>query len=158
MLLLAIGICAVALFTKLGGAIDVVLRENYASIVAAQNMKESAERMDSALFFTLAGEEERARKMYQENLPLFEENLTVENGNVTIHPKEDEFAAKLTKLHKQYAGLATQYFAMTDLGARQQMYFNQMLPKFTDIKDTAQAILEAQPEKHGEGQRQGRTT
>ena len=71
-LLLVIGIYAVSLFTKLGGAIDVILRENYVSIVAAQNMKEAAERMDSALFFTLAGQEEMGRKICtQDNLPGF---------------------------------------------------------------------------------------
>ena len=51
-LLIAMGIYAVSLFAKLGGAIDVILRENFRSVLAAQNMKESAERMDSALFFT----------------------------------------------------------------------------------------------------------
>lgn len=139
-LLLAIGICAVGLFTKLGGAIDVILRENYASILAAQNMKESAERMDSALFFTLAGEEERARKMYDENLPLFEENLRTENGNITIRG-EGELASKLTRLHKEYAAQAAKYFTVADPAARRQMYFNVMLPMFSEIKDTAQAVL-----------------
>jgi NtrC-family two-component system sensor histidine kinase KinB len=74
-LLVAIGCYAIALFFRLGGAIDTILRENYASVVASQNMKESAERMDSALCFTLAGEWDRARKMYDENLPIFEQNL-----------------------------------------------------------------------------------
>jgi signal transduction histidine kinase len=140
-LLLAIGIWAVTLFAKLGGAIEVVLRENYASIVASQNMKESAERMDSALFFTLAGEQDRALKMYQENLPIFEENLKIENGNITV-PGEGEKAALLTKLHQQYVALAKDYFATSDLNTRQQMYFNKMLPMFTDIKNTAQDILD----------------
>ncbi len=140
-LLLAIGICAVALFTKLGGAIDVILKENYESILAAQQMKESAERMDSALFFTLAGEQDRAKKMYDENLPIFEENLKIENGNITIHPYEDEYAAQLTQLHKEYVAMANQYLATTDLDARRQMYFSQMLPKFTAVKDMAQKIL-----------------
>jgi len=139
-LLLATGIYAVSLFSKLGGAVDIILRENYASIVAAQNMKESAERMDSALFFTLAGEEERARKMYQENLPVFEENLHTENGNITV-PGEDALAIKLTKLHEHYVVRAGEYFAMPDLNARRKMYFEEMLPTFTEIKDTADKIL-----------------
>ncbi|MGB8354645.1 MAG: ATP-binding protein [Chthoniobacteraceae bacterium] len=139
-LLLAIGIYAVSLFAKLGGAIDVILRENYASIVAAQNMKEAAERMDSALFFTLAGEEQRAQKMYQENLPVFETNLHTENGNITILG-EGELAAKLSNLHAQYVARAEKYFAIPDLNARRQIYFAEMLPMFTEIKDTANSVL-----------------
>ncbi len=60
-LLIIMGIYAVLLFSRLGGAIDVILRENFRSVLAAQNMKEAAERMDSGLFFTLVGEEERGR-------------------------------------------------------------------------------------------------
>lgn len=139
-LLLATGIYAVSLFAKLGGAVDVILRENYASIVAAQNMKESAERMDSALFFTLAGETERARKMYGENLPVFEQNLGIENGNITL-PGEQELADKLTRLHQHYVVRAGEFFAMPDLNARRKMYFDEMLPTFTEVKDTADKIL-----------------
>src|SRR6266851_3214165 len=58
-LLVVVGGYGIALFSHLGGAVDVILRENYRSTVAAQNMKESAERMDSALLFILAGEQER---------------------------------------------------------------------------------------------------
>lgn len=139
-LLVAAGCYAVWLFAHLGGAIDVILRENYASIVAAQNMKESAERMDSALFFTLAGETERARKMYAENLPVFEQNLSVENGNITL-PGEWELADKLTKLHQHYVVRAGEFFATPGLDARRKMYFDEMLPTFTEVKDTADKIL-----------------
>jgi signal transduction histidine kinase len=139
-LLLVIGVYAVSLFTKLGGAVDVILRENYTSIVAAQNMKESAERMDSALFFTLAGENDRAKKMYTENLPEFEKNLAVENGNITL-PGESELADKLTKLHAHYTVRAGEYFEMQDMEARRKMYFGEMLPTFTEVKDTADKIL-----------------
>src|SRR5450631_2992205 len=80
-LLIAMGIYAVSLFARLGGAIDVILRENFRSVLAAQNMKESAERMDSALFFTLVREEQRGRQLYDQNLPIFRENLDVELHN-----------------------------------------------------------------------------
>ena len=74
-LLIAMGIYAVSLFAKLGGAVDVILRENFRSVLAAQNMKEAAERMDSSLFFSLVAEEERGRRMYEQNLPIFRDNL-----------------------------------------------------------------------------------
>jgi len=57
MLLVAMGAYAVLLFAKLGNSVDTILRENYRSVLAGQQMKESAERMDSALFFSLVGEE-----------------------------------------------------------------------------------------------------
>jgi two-component system, NtrC family, sensor histidine kinase KinB len=140
-LLVGVGCYAVTLFSHLGGAIDVILRENYRSIVAMQNIKESAERMDSALFFTLAGERERARKMYDENLPIFDQNLDIELHNITI-PGEGERADKLKRLHEEYVERAKVFLGTEDAAAHRQMYFDEMLPLFTEIKNTAQAILD----------------
>ena len=140
-LLLAIGCYAIALFFRLGGSIDTILRENYDSVVASQNMKESAERMDSALCFTLAGEEDRARRMYAENLPIFEHNLNAELNNITL-PGEQELAFKVRDLHQEYVRKVKDFLAIPDIEKRRAMYFGQMLPLFTEIKNTAQAILE----------------
>jgi NtrC-family two-component system sensor histidine kinase KinB len=140
-LLVAIGCYAIVLFFQFGGAIDAILHQNYDSIVASQNMKESAERMDSALFFTLAGQSDRARAMYDENLPLFEQNLNKELNNITL-PGEQDLAFKVRDLHRQYIQLAQSFLATSDLAKRRDMYFSQMLPLFTEIKNTAQAILD----------------
>ena len=56
-LFLGVGLYAVLLFNRLGGSVDVILRENYESVLAGQQMKESSERMDSGLSFAAAGEE-----------------------------------------------------------------------------------------------------
>jgi signal transduction histidine kinase len=144
-LLVAIGCYAIALFSRLGGAIDVILRENYASVVASQNMKESAERMDSALSFTLAGQWDLSKRMYDENLPVFENNMEAELNNITL-PGEQEAAFKVRDLHRQYVELAKTFYGTQDLAKRQAMYFDQMLPLFTEIKDTAQYILDINQE------------
>ncbi len=140
LLLFATGAFAVSLFTKLGNSIDVILRENFRSVVAGQQMKEIAERMDSALFFSLAGEEERGRKMFAENLPAFRENLRVELGNITL-PGEQELADKAQRLHERYAARAETFWATSDTESRRKMYFGEMLPVVTEIKDTTQEII-----------------
>ena len=140
-LLIAIGCYAIALFFRLGGAIDTILRENYASVVASQNMKESAERMDSALFFTLAGQWDLSRKMYDENLPVFERNLDAELHNITI-PGERDLAYKVRDLHQEYVRKVARFLGTSDVEQRRTMYFGEMLPLFTDVKNTAQAILD----------------
>jgi signal transduction histidine kinase/HAMP domain-containing protein len=139
-LLIVIGAYAVTLFTKLGSSIDVILRENFNSVLAGQQMKETAERMDSALFFSLVGEEDRASKMYAENLPVFRENLRIEQNNITL-PGEQELADKVQRLHTQYAARAEAFWQTKDSAARRKMYFGEMLPTFTEIKDTAQDII-----------------
>ena len=64
-LMVGLGLWAITLFSRLGNNIEIILRENYRSVLAAQGMKESLERMDSALWFAIGGKEERAREQYR---------------------------------------------------------------------------------------------
>src|SRR5882757_6289045 len=88
-LIVVMGAYAILLFTKLGTSVDVILRENFRSVLAGQQMKETSERMDSALFFSLVGEDERGRKLFAQNLPEFRENLRTELANITISGEGD---------------------------------------------------------------------
>ena len=71
LILLAVGIYAIVLFQHLGGAIDVILRENYNSVVASQNMQMAVERMNAGLLLTLGGEEQQGKALFQQYNPAF---------------------------------------------------------------------------------------
>lgn len=154
-LLAVMGVYAVSLFEQLGNSIDVILRENFRSVVAGQEMKESAERMDSALFFSLVGEEERGRKMYDLNLPIFRKNLEVELHNVTL-PGEQELADSLKNLRTQYTLRAGAFWKTGDIETRRKMYFEEMLPTFTRIKDTAQEVIRINQDNMQEADKRAR--
>src|SRR5262245_64841267 len=49
-----------------------IISENYDSVVAAQDMKESLERQDSAALFELMGQHERAREQAREHRMKFD--------------------------------------------------------------------------------------
>ncbi len=57
-ILVIIGSQGIYLISDLGQSIDVILRENYRSVIACQDMKEAIERMDSGALFCLLGYEE----------------------------------------------------------------------------------------------------
>lgn len=140
MLLVAMGAYAVLLFARLGNSVDVILRENYPSVLAGQQMKASAERMDSALVLSLIGEEESARKMYAANLQLFQNSVARESRNITL-PAELLFADTARNLQEQYAARAETFWGLPELAARRSMYFSEMLPLFTRIEDAAQEVI-----------------
>ena len=139
-LIVGMGAYAILLFAKLGSQVDVVLRENYRSVVAGQQMKEAAERMDSALFFSLVGEEQRGSQLYADFLPKFEEGLQTEMNNITV-PGEDRLAHTLQALHAEYSRKADGFWKTAEIPNRRKIYFDEMLPIFTSIKDSAQAII-----------------
>src|SRR5262245_7616574 len=80
-ILVALGLWAVGMFYRLGWNIDVILRENYRSILAAERMKEAIERMDSGLLFVVAGQESRGREQFDRYRAMFAEQLRIEKGN-----------------------------------------------------------------------------
>src|SRR5436309_10326858 len=94
-LVVGLGLWAIVMFLRLGNNIDVILRENYRSVLAAQGMKEALERMDSALLFAIGGEEEQAREQFAEFKPVFEAKFTTEQKNVTL-PGEQEMVDSLS--------------------------------------------------------------
>jgi NtrC-family two-component system sensor histidine kinase KinB len=139
-LFLGVGLYAVLLFNRLGGSIDVILRENYQSVLAGQQMKESAERMDSGLAFALAAEERRGRDLFNENVPIFGESLRKELHNITL-PGEGEIAQRIGEAEGRYQALAQTFWDTSDSEARRKMYFSELLPLFTAIKNDAQEVI-----------------
>src|SRR5512135_201128 len=92
-----IGIQGITKVTDLGDAIDVILRENYRSVLACQAMKESLERMDGGAQFILLGKAKEGREAIDKNEVEFEKALQVELNNITI-PGEGERAARVQDL------------------------------------------------------------
>jgi signal transduction histidine kinase len=141
-LVIGLGAWAVVMFQRLGGNIDLILRENYASVRAAQNMKEALERMDSAFWFAIGGQEDRAREQFAQYRPIFEKNLEIEQKNVTL-PGEQEMADDLTELFGRYVAQSEPYFALpsSDVDGRTRLYFQELFPTFDQIKTRADDVL-----------------
>ena len=155
-LFLAVGFYAVWLFNQLGGSIEVILRENYQSVLAGQQMKESSERMDSGLAFALAGEEQRGRDLFNSNVPIFQESLKKELRNITL-PGEGKLAEGIKRSEERYQLLAKTFWGISDLEARRNMYFSQLLPLFTEIKNNAQEVIRINQENMVEADHHARS-
>ena len=142
-IMIAVGLWAVVMFLRLGNNIDVILKENYRSVLAAEGMKESLERMDSALLFAIGGEESQATEQFAEFKPVFEQKLKIEQNNVTL-PGEQEMADALTALRTQYFDLTDRFFALKpeEKAERTRFYFAKLLPLFNKIKNQADAVLD----------------
>jgi signal transduction histidine kinase len=140
---LAVGIYGIYLFTKLGGAIDVILRENYRSVVYAQKMKEASEQMDAGLLFALGGEESKGKELFQQAVPEFEKSSDDEAKNITL-PGEGDLEARIRQLHAKYLDLANKFFALPPAdAARRTLYWNELRPACIDVKETASRIAES---------------
>jgi signal transduction histidine kinase len=141
-LLFVVGTQSVSMLERLGGSIDVILRENYRSVVAAQEMKEALERIDSGTLFALAGDGERGRALVDLERPRFEKALAAELANITI-VGERERAERVRDVFKSYTAALPQVLDESrPAEARSRGYFAHLLPRFQEIKRDAEEILE----------------
>jgi len=82
-IILAVSLWGIYHFVRLGRAIDVILVNNYQSIVAAENMKEALERQDSAAMFFIVGQSDRARQQLATSSERFLREFNVAANNIT---------------------------------------------------------------------------
>lgn len=141
-----IGGQSVFLLSRLGQSIDVILRENYRSIIAAQQMKESIGGMDDGVQFSLLGQMDKGRELNLQSISRFEQALDVELHNITL-PGEGEKVEQLRNLYEKYK---TEYPQVLDphrsLVEHQNIYFNLLLPLFEQIKNITDEILQMNQE------------
>ena len=142
MLILAlIGFHNVSRISQLGDSIDVILRENFRSVLACQEMKESLERMDSGALFVLLGDDRRGIEEIATNEARFGKALEIELNNITL-PGEGEKAALLSKLFGEYrSSIDGMRDPAVGRESKRRTYFSVLLPLFRQIKDTADDIL-----------------
>ncbi|HEY1377881.1 MAG TPA: ATP-binding protein [Gemmataceae bacterium] len=109
-LIAGLGLAGVVLLQQIGGRIDLIMRENYDSVRAMFRLNEAVERIDSAFQFALSGRADEARRQYDDNWPRVEEQLRVEQNNITL-PGEKELADRLTALWQDYHRRGDRFFA-----------------------------------------------
>jgi signal transduction histidine kinase/HAMP domain-containing protein len=137
---LLFGGASLSWLARLGGSIDVILRENYRSVVAAQEMKEAMERMDSGALFALTGDPEQGRTLADLNDDRFARALAVELSNITL-PGERERAGRLGEEYRVFRATLERVLAADEpLEDRRRLYYDSLLPRFQEIKRLADEI------------------
>lgn len=130
---------AVMNLISLGKASDAILRENYRSILAAENMVNALERQDSGVLLMFMGEGKKGVTQYRENEAMFIEWLGRAKDNITIKGE----AALLMTIETGYARYRQWFSAMTDLpGAADPLpaaslgaYWEQSFPLFEQVRE-----------------------
>jgi NtrC-family two-component system sensor histidine kinase KinB len=150
------GSAGVLLLHRLGGSVDVILRENYESVIAMQELKEALERIDSSFQFMLVAGglkqpqerralEDKAHHDFEKNWQLYHAALTKERDNVTIHPAEDELVERLDDLTNRYHRQGLAFFgSAARSGVKHQDYYGPsgLYDTFGKIKNVADDVLQ----------------
>src|SRR5689334_2966734 len=115
-----------------------IISENYDSVVAAEEMKESLERQDSAALFALLGAREKALAQLREHRARFDSNFQKAADNITelgeagaieaIREDRDVYYHRFDSFTRKATAAANLPAALRD------EYFTQLEPQFNKLR------------------------
>jgi HAMP domain-containing protein len=142
-ILATVGILSGALLTKYSTTIENLFRENYASVVYGQNMKEIVDELDDFGQMSLWTKSGGADKRQFLNLfKKFEENLAQEKSNTTVHG-EREVTLQIEKSWHEYSEKYLPLMAIADSALNRQSYYREhLMSQAKDIKHLAQRVID----------------
>ena len=133
-------LCALstASVNRLGGAIGLILRENYVSVLACQEMNEALERQDSAALFAASGRGDIAEAMLVQHRAGFAKAFAREATNITL-PGEGALVHQVDALYRAYV-LEVDRVLGEPQEQRIDSYFKELLPRFNAVRSEVTAI------------------
>lgn len=140
---LAVSAWGIYHLVHLGRAVDVILVNNYKSILAAENMKEALERIDSSAMFFVASHADKARQQFAHNEKRFAEELQVAAGNVT-EPGEAPIVDDISTQYALYKQQIEQFLnppRTVSSSEQSTTYFARQEPAFLALKGRLDDLL-----------------
>jgi len=126
-----------------------IISENYDSVVAAQEMKESLERQDSAALFALIGAREKALAQLREHRTRFDANFQKAANNITEIGEREAIESIRHEREVYYqrfdifiAKATTVTGPRPDDVALRNEYFTQLEPQFNKLRAACEHLLQ----------------
>ncbi|MCB0046118.1 MAG: PAS domain-containing protein [Caldilineaceae bacterium] len=144
LLVVVVWVWAIYNLQQLGIASDAILRENYRSILAAENMIDTIERQDSASLLFLLGYHAEGLEQFRRNEAEFLQWLARAKDNITVEGE----AAILEEIETEYLAFLTAFSQLRDREsaggeeAAQTYYLEAVLPLFETVRDRSIALRE----------------
>ena len=126
---------------KLDNSINAIMKSNYNSIVAVQNMSLILERQDSLqLSYIFTKNKDYIEKFY-ENKEEFYNSLKVERNNIT-ETGEDELSKKAKENYEIYSKRFDEFLKIKNEGEMQNYYFKEIFPVFEELKQNFRDLID----------------
>lgn len=135
-LIIAVIVWSLINMVRLGNAAEAILKENYKSILAAENMIYALERQDSAILLLMLDYPDEAIKQFRENENHFLLWLGRAKDNVTISGEEkivENIDAGYSEYLVKFSNLQT--ILDSDITKAAQFYHETVLPSFKSLRE-----------------------
>jgi signal transduction histidine kinase len=160
-LLALLGGVGIALLFRVSARIDLILKENYDSVVYMVDLNEALERIDSSFNLALLGQEKAARAMYDRNWKEYRKQQRAEQENITL-PGEAELVAELDRLTELYRSEGDAFYRAPP-ESRSALYLGSpgtegLAQRFAEIKKVATEIRDLNQKNMVDASREAKAT
>ena len=131
---------------RLGRAIDVIMRENYRSVISCQKVNEALERVDSGLLYAFSGKMPSDADFAKE-VEIIEREWKAELSNLTVEREKEEAEAVQVDLTRYLGLLAKFKESGKSVSDRVALYENDVYPLFAALKERIGGILTLNQER-----------
>jgi len=160
-LLALLGGSGIVLLGRLGGSIDAILRENYASVEAMQRLQVAVTQIDFSFRLALADHEDKLPQEFVDEWRLYDKWLDVEEHNITL-PHEQEMVDQLVALTDAYRRQGKTFFLkLPATGDQRRLAYHGpggLEEQFAKIKNTSGEILDLNQQNMHDADRAARQT
>jgi len=134
-LIVAVIVWSLINMTRLGKAAEAILKENYGSILAAENMIDSLERQDSAILLLMLNYPDESTKQFRENENHFLLWLGRAKDNITIEG-EEKIIDSIDKGYSEYLVNFSNLQTVVGSNAAKaaEFYHETVLPSFKSVR------------------------
>jgi signal transduction histidine kinase len=126
-ILLAVGIFAIMLFSRLAGSVDVTVMDNYRSVTAAQSMEVALLRMQSGVLLVFEQKGDLGQALFEQNRNAFEQDLERLRKRFPL-PGEDELRAQIMTNYEAFLRAATKIFSREQPLNQRELYAKDFYP------------------------------
>jgi two-component system, NtrC family, sensor histidine kinase KinB len=139
--LVLVGLAALSTVGTLGRSSQRILEDNFRSVLAAQRMKDAADRIQGAAVLRLAGRAEAEEAESAASIRAFEAELPLQEGNITESGEADA-TRRLRTAWSEYLAKFLSFRQIAEEGELQRRYVAELQPGFVRLQDAADRILE----------------
>jgi signal transduction histidine kinase/HAMP domain-containing protein len=137
-----ISLMTIGQIDELGKSLAIVLKQNYLSVVACQDMKDALGNIDTVVLNSFLDDNGESKRMVEEQKMKFNDALDRELHNITL-PGEKERAERVQDLSEEYFKiLSTIMDNPNPVHDRRNLYFTRLVPVSNEIRVVDREILE----------------
>jgi two-component system, NtrC family, sensor histidine kinase KinB len=139
--LVLVGLAALSTVRTLGLSSERILEDNFRSVLAAERMKDAADRIQGAAVLRLARRAEGEEAQSGASVRAFEAELPLQEGNITESGEADA-TRRLRAAWSEYLANFLSFRQIAEEGELHRRYVAELQPSFVRLQDAADRILE----------------